>query len=138
MSAFFRFLELPGRKRALLASACLYVLVVRAALASMPLRVVIRRVAALRRRSSASSLDAAEAAWAMGAVAARIPGTRCLARSFALHLLLLRHGLDSRLLVGVAPAAGGIRAHAWVECGGQALEPAGQVAGYRRLMEIQA
>jgi len=67
------------------------------------------------------------ARWAVDALAGRLPGTRCLARSFALLSLLRAYGLDGELRFGVARSNGReIAAHAWVESGGLPLEdPAG-------------
>jgi hypothetical protein len=61
-----------------------------------------------------------EAAWAITAAARRVPGTRCLAWSLALRGLLGQAGIACELRIGVAAAApGAIRAHAWVDSGGQ-------------------
>jgi hypothetical protein len=71
-----------------------------------------------------------EAAWAVQAAARRIPGTYCLARSLALHELLRRSGYASELRIGVATAAPGIAAHAWVECNGTVLDGESTAADY--------
>lgn len=45
----------------------------------------------------------------------------CLQESLALWWLLGRHGITSELRVGVRKEAAKFEAHAWVECGGVAL-----------------
>jgi len=47
----------------------------------------------------------------------------CLPRALVLERLLARRGLGSELRFGVLRDDGGVRAHAWVECGGLALDP---------------
>lgn len=74
---------------------------------------------------------AAQAAWAVDTVARALPGTRCLARALALRTLLDAGGLAARLRIGVAAdGAGGIRAHAWVECDGAAFDCGEDPRGY--------
>ena len=79
-------------------------------------------------RDAAADFSPGEAAWAVGVVARRLPGTHCLARSLALHALLRSAGFDSELRIGVAPAGEAIAAHAWVTCDGEALD--GGAAAY--------
>jgi hypothetical protein len=72
-----------------------------------------------RRLPGLAACSPAEAAWAITAVARRLPGTRCLAWSLALRGMLAQAGFPSDLRLGVARGeAGGITAHAWVESGG--------------------
>lgn len=74
-----------------------------------------------------------EAAWAITAVARRIPGTRCLEWALALRGLLAHAGVASELRIGVAPAGpGAIRAHAWIESAGETWSW-GDSEGYRVL-----
>jgi len=61
-------------------------------------------------------------AWAVEAVARRIPGASCLTRALALRRLLARAGYASQVVVGVAGGAGReFESHAWLECGGETL-----------------
>jgi hypothetical protein len=55
--------------------------------------------------------------------ASRVPFLRgrCLQRSLALHLWLRGEGLASDLRIGVRKDGGALRAHAWVELGGQVV-----------------
>jgi hypothetical protein len=54
----------------------------------------------------------------------RLTATRCLGRSMTLWFLLRRDGWDPELVLGTAPAAGQLRAHAWVELDGAPLNEA--------------
>jgi hypothetical protein len=64
-----------------------------------------------------------------------LPGdTRCLARSLVLTALLARRGVEAKLVIGTRPAPD-FRAHAWVECAGQAVLPPGD-GSYGRLVEL--
>jgi len=45
----------------------------------------------------------------------------CLKQSLVLWWLLRRKGTEGDLWIGVSKAAGGMQAHAWVECGGRPL-----------------
>lgn len=45
----------------------------------------------------------------------------CLVRACTLHWMLGRHGIPSRLCIGVNKSLVGINAHAWVEIMGQAI-----------------
>ncbi len=63
---------------------------------------------------------------ACAAATALAPGSfTCLRRALALRTRLRAKGLDGRLVLGARRGAGtGIEAHAWVELGGVALDPA--------------
>jgi hypothetical protein len=128
-----RLASLDGRRRALAACAVAWVLGARVALA-LPRDALSTwqrwsdRLAARLPAPPPCSLD--EAAWAITAAAARVPGTRCLAWALALRGLLTQAGIASELRIGVASTgAGTIKAHAWVESGGRALSW-GEVDGY--------
>lgn len=45
----------------------------------------------------------------------------CLSQSLTLWWLLRRQGIESELRIGVRKHAGGLEAHAWVECLGEVL-----------------
>lgn len=68
-------------------------------------------------------------AWAVAALARRLPGMTCLVQSLAAHALLQRRGLRPALHIGVrgrgSGAAWSLDAHAWVECDGRVV--AGEV-----------
>jgi len=44
-----------------------------------------------------------------------VPKATCLTKAVALHILLRRAGLQSRIRIGVAKDGGNFEAHAWVE-----------------------
>ena len=50
---------------------------------------------------------------------------RCLEKSLLLESLLLRRGIDCELKFGLRVDDNPLAAHAWVECGGQALADPG-------------
>ena len=113
--------RLPAGDRRLLSEAALLVVGARAALTLLPFRAVHRlavRAASVpsRRRPSPSR---ERAAWAVRAVASRVPGTACLPEALAAYVLMSRHGHPARLCLGVRrPGSGtGLDAHAWVEDG---------------------
>jgi hypothetical protein len=48
--------------------------------------------------------------------------TTCLPRACAAHVMLARHGVESRLRIGVVKTTGGgVNAHAWIEAEGTAI-----------------
>lgn len=58
----------------------------------------------------------------------------CLHRSLALHNWLLNEGLPSNLRIGVRKEDGELKAHAWIELGGQAIgDRSDAVAGFKLL-----
>jgi hypothetical protein len=88
--------------------------------ASLPTRLRwLDRVAALL--PTPPPFMVADAQRAVTAIARRVPGTRCLEWALALRGVLAQGRIESQLRIGVAGGDGAaIRAHAWVECGGQA------------------
>ena len=125
-----KFARLDASDRLLLAEAALVVPIVRLALTILPFRFVHRGVAAATRslRRSAPTARAQERiTWAVMVVAARVPAASCLTQALAATLLLVRHGHEATLRVGVAKNDDGtLRAHAWLESAGKAIlgEPA--------------
>lgn len=131
MSLLRKIARLDSSERRLLSEAAVIVPIVRIALTLLPFRVVHRGIAAATRRprlsSALSSTTPAVIAWAVTAVAARVPAASCLTQALAATLLLARHGHVPTLRVGVAKNDDGtLRAHAWLECGGRTIlgEPA--------------
>jgi hypothetical protein len=118
-----------GRQRKLLVKALARLAWFRVALLVLPVPALLRRI---ERRSGVARADFTprEAAWAVHAVARRLPGTHCLPRALALHELLRRSGFASELRIGVARAGTGIAAHAWVECAGEGLESESALRSY--------
>ena len=130
MSLLRKLALLDASDRRLLAEAAVVVPIIRIALTLLPFRMVHRAIAAATRalrRSGAMQFPADRITWAVTAVAARVPRATCLTQALAATLLLVRHGHAATLRVGVAKNDDGtLRAHAWLESGGQAIlgEPA--------------
>jgi hypothetical protein len=132
-----RFAALAPRERRLVAGALGWVLAARAVLRlggpSFPRqqRLLDRLVGFL---PTPPRCTVEEASWAITAVAARVPGTRCLAWALALRGLLTQGGISSELCIGVAASEPGtIKAHAWVESAGRRWSWGGDVDGYQVL-----
>ena len=111
--------RLPAGDRRLLSEAALLVVGARVALTLLPFhavhRLAVRAARVPSRRRPSPSRE--RAAWAVRAVASRIPRTACLPEALAADVLMRRHGHATRLCVGVRrPESGsGLDAHAWVE-----------------------
>jgi hypothetical protein len=78
-----------------------------------------------------------EIAWAVAAASRYVPKATCLVQALAAESLLAQAGYPSRLHIGVAPGkppdGRGLDAHAWLECGGQALVGGANAGRYRPL-----
>lgn len=76
-------------------------------------------------------------AWAVETAAAK-PWIKalCLPRALAVHAMLRRRGIASRICIGVAREQSALTAHAWVEVGKQKIDAGGGEAGYARLAEF--
>ena len=128
--------RLPAGDRRLLSEAAALVVGTRIALALLPFRAVHRlavraaRVPSRRRPSPARD----RIAWAVRAVASRVPDAACLTEALAAYALMSRHGHPTRLCVGVRRPEGGsgLDAHAWVEDDASPA-PRGEVDGFARL-----
>jgi Transglutaminase-like superfamily len=90
---------------------------VRVALCIVPFARLRRVVVSLAhsRLRPASRYSADQLSWAVRAVSRYVPRASCLTQAFALHILLRREGLASRIRIGVSKDAGHFEAHAWVE-----------------------
>lgn len=117
MQGLKRFLRLPGRRRSLVIQAFLAILIVRLTLAFLSLQAVQRLVVSVSRGSDEVS-TVHQIVWAMGVVIRLMPGgAACLVQALAAQALLVRHGYNSRLTIGVAKdECDGFGAHAWVTC----------------------
>jgi hypothetical protein len=64
---------------------------------------------------------------------------QCLHRSLVLHRWLRREGLPSELRIGVRKEGSALKAHAWVELGGQAVnDPPAAIAAFTPLRQFQS
>jgi hypothetical protein len=133
-----RFMALPPEDRRLLVRALAMVLVVRLALWLVPVsrlhpRLVTRRVeiAELPRE------QAERLAWAVSAVASRVPSATCLTRALALQGLLSERGSLSRVHVGLfSRGPGDVRGHAWLEWRGEVLLGGGEISSFSTVMTL--
>lgn len=111
--------SVPTRDRALLVRALVTVVGVRLALWMLPferVRALAMRVG--RRPPGTPDPSPAEdqwIAWAVAAVAVRVPGATCLTQALATHILLHRAGCTGYLRISVTRQTPGTHAHAWVE-----------------------
>jgi len=138
-----RLLALEAADRRLLAEALLATLRARLDLRLIPFAVLQRRMNETGASRRALPQTPERVAWAVAAVARRLPGTTCLAQSLAAHALLRRRGYRPELHIGVrgrpSGAAVPFDAHAWVECDGRVV--AGEVddlSAYGRLRPLRA
>lgn len=126
--------RLSAGDRRLLREAAALVVGIRVALAFLPFRAVhrlaVRAAHVPSRRHPSPSRE--RAAWAVRAVASRVPGTACLAEALAAYALMSRHGQPTRLCVGVRRPDGGrgFEGHAWVE---DEAAPRGRADDFTRL-----
>jgi hypothetical protein len=121
-----KFFALAGEDRWLVLKAAVAVPAARIALTLFPFSFVQRLIHEWKRRSN-SPVSAGRIAWAITAVAARVPRATCLTQAVAASILLPHYGHEATLRIGVAKdEPGRIRAHAWVDSGGVTIlgEPA--------------
>jgi hypothetical protein len=137
-----KLLRLTPQERSALLAASLWVSLGRMLVSSQGLSLrdkqrwleaVARRVPPLR------GCSPERAAWAVTAVARRMPGTYCLSWALALRGLLAQAGSEATLRIGVAAApAGALNAHAWIDCDGRSWSWGDDTADYRELRVVEA
>jgi transglutaminase superfamily protein len=121
-AALFRFVALPLREQARTVEAALWLLVVRAVFALLPLRRALRLFRITEGEGSTGRI-AAPAAAAVGRAITRaarnVPFRAvCLQQAFAALLMLRRRGLAATIHLGAARTdTGSLKAHAWSRCG---------------------
>lgn len=77
------------------------------------------------------------ARWVRVASRFHVVPAHCLHRSLTLHRWLLKEGLPSNLRIGVRKENGELKAHAWVELGGETLnDPPDAVASFTPLSTV--
>jgi hypothetical protein len=104
----------------LLMRVAILVLVVRAGLWLVPFQSIRRAVALLAKPSPAQTneFSVERLSRAVSTAACYVPKATCLTQALALHILLRRRAINSKIRIGVAKDNGGIwEAHAWVESG---------------------
>src|SRR5689334_18240672 len=76
-------------------------------------------------------------AWATKAAARCVPGATCLTQALALQALLIRHGYQPLLTIGVAKDdRHHLDGHAWVSCDNQLLIGGPRVERYNPLLNL--
>ena len=122
MGLLRRLASRSAMERRLLFQALLLVPGVRLALWMLPFRVVHRLVRRTGVAATRDDVPAERIAWAVIAVASRVPHASCLTQALAASALLERHGHEAILRIGVAKDEdGGLRAHAWVDSAGRTV-----------------
>jgi hypothetical protein len=121
-----RFLAQPPPRRLLALEALAWLLAARLAARCCP----SRRIAAWASRAphrappdaaARERLDA-DVAWAVEAVAARLPGTVCLPRALAAQAMLRRRGVATTLYFGALRVpAGALGGHVWLQDGARGI-----------------
>ena len=97
------------------------------------LRTAVVALARPRLRPS-NRYSANELGWSVRAVSQYLPHATCLTQALALHILLRREGLPSRIKIGVTKDAGRFEAHAWVESQNQVVIGDSALQRYTPLM----
>lgn len=123
MERLLKFCRLPVSKQILLIQTVAILGAVRASLWLLPFK-MLRRISVKLVRPHASG-DGAQFStehkvWAVQVASRYVPRATCLAQALALHILLRRSGLQSRIRIGVAKETQ-FEAHAWVECQGKVV-----------------
>ncbi len=134
MGDWRRLAELSWADRRLLARAGAMLAHAKLALPSVDFRADREAVAEGARKPSPVELARARAvARLVGVAASRVPfRVACLHRSIVLWRILRREGIACKLRLGARSGEGRFEAHAWVECGGVALnEDAPNLSRYR-------
>jgi hypothetical protein len=121
MGALARFVALPAAERRATCEAALLLLVVRIALALLPLPRALRLFGIAQGASGGGRIDPEQAALVSRAIAraARHVPYRavCLQQAFAALLMLRRRGLAATVHFGLLRDGSELKAHAWSRCG---------------------
>lgn len=110
-------------RRAYLCEATIALLLARITLRLWPVRLIFSWVdRPLRKINRFTNDEVAWTAWAVGRAAKRSGlKTLCLPSALAMHAMLRRRGIGSRLCLGVTRDNRGLVAHAWIEVGSRAF-----------------
>jgi hypothetical protein len=123
MTRLRKFIALAPAERRLVLEAVVSVVAMRLATWTMPferVRALADRMRFSSRRMGPDKPARERIAWAVNAAGNLVPaGSNCLVRALAAQLMFGRYGYRAELHFGVAnPAAGGFKAHAWLESDG--------------------
>jgi hypothetical protein len=121
-----KFFHLSAADRRLLIKSAFWLVAIRAGLRLLPFQ-RLRRLLARGRSAevTAAATDRDEVkrvVWAIEATSRYVPSATCLTQGLAALILLNRSGQCAHIRIGVARGEGGqIKAHAWVESGGEVV-----------------
>ena len=141
MCLISRYKNLSPAERNLFFHALVLLAVTRLGLRVLPFRVIRNWTEQFRSSTGLHfTLDRrriGQIAWAVEAASRRIPGTTCLPRAIATHILLGRLGQASELRLGAAlKPQGHLEAHAWVEVSGRVVIGEA-IEGFNRFVPFQ-
>jgi len=136
-----RYKTLTRAERSLLLRAWVILAALRVGIRVIPFGVLQRWIEHLRATAGAKvdpdQPTVSTVVWAIAAASRRIPGTTCLPRAMAAHLLLGRCLQPSVLRLGVAlKPDGALEAHAWVDVAGQVV--IGRIDDFDRFIPLQS
>lgn len=113
--------RMSGGERAALGEAVAMLVAASLAIRLMPFRALAKRLERYR-GTAAAGADVERARWAVRAAAPFLPWrTLCFEQGLALHLMLRRRGVPSRLHYGVGRGEKDLSAHVWVSLGGEII-----------------
>ena len=144
VSDWRRFRGLAPKDRILLVQVALALAKASAAIRLLPFRQVVGSAEALETRqepdAASSAREIARTSWAVNALGRRLPWKIvCFQKGLALHRLLRKRGIRTRLHYGVAQGGGGpLKAHVWVTHDGVAVIGGEEAEGYTCLATFPA
>ena len=126
MKRLHRFLLLPASDRRLLVNASILLVTIRVGLTLLPFRTVRGLLAALiewhHRFQGTNRFSTERIVWAVELAGRLIPrASTCLTQALAAQVLLLRWDHPALVHIGTSKGEGELRAHAWVESGGNVV-----------------
>lgn len=102
-----------------------------------PRRVFIWANRPQRRATRFAAVEANWVAWSIGCMSAkRWINASCLSSALAVHAMLRRRGIVSRLCLGVARDASAVVAHAWVEAGQHVIVGAAEAGRFTQIVQF--
>jgi hypothetical protein len=126
------FVQLSSVDRSVLLQSIILITSIRITLPLISFR-FLQRFVARTPSLSIRRFDSSQIAWGITNGARAIPGATCLIQALAAQALLLRHGYEPKLTIGVRKDRNQLSAHAWVECDQHILVGGPDVDEYRRL-----
>jgi hypothetical protein len=122
MRSLRRLLSLPARDLALLAESAALLAVAAAAIRLLPFQRLVRRIEAAPRSFLAGRSQPDRIAWAVAAVARRMPfRALCFQQGLAGYWMLRRRGMPAMLHYGLGARDAGLAGHVWLSLDGRVL-----------------